>query len=169
MGYVAQMPTGLPEAAVGALLGLAPNIDYLVTHFQESPQPTLRRWAEKATVGGLTHSAVVMLPLAATIGLILAFATSRPALVLAALSGVLSHLLLDIFGRVGVQLWAPLSEDWIVFPPWERWRPRRGSLVGDAIFALGTLLLLLEALRHHWDTILRLWLELQELWWRGAL
>jgi membrane-bound metal-dependent hydrolase YbcI (DUF457 family) len=141
LGYIAQTPTGLPEAAAGALAGLLPNIDYAFPTLRRSRVAALRRLADHNVEGGITHSALVMLPIAALLGGLLALAFGRAGMAAAVVGGVLSHLLLDAFGKTGIQLWSPLSRAWCAFPPWEKMRPHRGGLAEIAIFTLSLCLL----------------------------
>ncbi len=143
-GAVAHLPVGVPEVLAGGVAGLLPNVDSSLPALERSRNGVLRRLGTSTTAGGLTHSAVVMLPVAALLGLGLALATGRPGLGVALVAGVLSHLVLDLLGEIGVQLWAPLSRQWIAFPPWPRLRPRRGGIVELLLFCggLGGLLLL---------------------------
>jgi len=103
---------------------------------EQSPSPFLRRLAGKTVEGGITHSAFV-LPVAALLGLGAWGVFGRPGMLAAVVGGVLSHLLLDLFGQTGVQLFAPFSRAWIAFPPWERLRPHRGGPTEIALFTLG--------------------------------
>lgn len=141
LGYVAQTPMGPVELAVGALAGLLPNVDYVLPVLESSRRPFLRRLTGPVVAGGITHAAAVALPAGALLGLGVALASGRRGMLVAVVAGVLSHLLLDLFGRTGVQLWAPFSRAWIAFPPWERLRPHRGGAVEVGIFA-GSLALL---------------------------
>ncbi len=137
LGAVAHVPVGFPEALAGGVAGLLPNVDYALPALERSHSQILRRLATKTPAGGLTHSAIVMLPLATLLGGSLALITGRPGLLVAVVAGVLAHLLLDLFGEIGIQLWAPLSRQWIAFPPWERTRPKRGGAVELLLFCGG--------------------------------
>lgn len=141
LGCVAQTPVGAVELAVGALAGLLPNVDYLLPVLEGSRRPFLRRLAGRAVAGGITHAAAVALPAGAFLGFLVALATGREGMLVAVVAGTLAHLLLDLFGQTGVQLWAPFSRAWIAFPPWERLRPHRGGALEVGIFAGGLALL----------------------------
>jgi membrane-bound metal-dependent hydrolase YbcI (DUF457 family) len=141
LGYVAQVPIGLPEIVAGAVAGLLPNVDYVLPALESSRSPFLRRLAGRAVIGGLTHAVAVALPAGALLGFLAALATGRAGMLVAGGAGVLSHLLLDLFGQTGVQLWAPFSRAWIAFPPWERLRPPRRGTVEESIFIGGLILL----------------------------
>lgn len=148
LGYITHTPTGVAEAAVGAATGLLPNVDYLLPRLRSSRIGAVERLANRLKEGGVTHSVVVMTPIAAALGLIAALATGRPGMAGAVIAGVLSHILLDTFGTIGVQLWAPISEAWCAFPPWVRLRPHRGGTVDVLIFAAGLILLVGLAIPH---------------------
>jgi membrane-bound metal-dependent hydrolase YbcI (DUF457 family) len=141
LGCVAQVPIGVPEVVAGAIAGLLPNVDYFLPALEKSRLPAFRRIANRAVGGGISHAAAVALPLAGLLGTGAALVAGRPGLLVAVLAGVLSHLLLDLFGKTGLQLWAPFSRAWIAFPPWERLRPHRGGAVEVAVFAGGLALL----------------------------
>lgn len=134
LGALAAVPAGWPEALVGAAAGLLPNADYGLEALRKCPVPAIRRFAERNTEGGITHS-ITALAFAFLLGLALWGAAGRPGMLPAVVGGVLSHILLDMFGKTGVQLWAPLDRSWIAFPAWERLRPHRGGAVEVGIFA----------------------------------
>ena len=137
LGCVAQTPVGPWELAAGALAGLLPNVDYALPALERSRLPILRAMANRAVAGGISHAAAVALPAGALLGLLAALASSREGLLVAVVAGVLSHLLLDLCGKTGLQLWAPFSLAWIAFPPWEPLRPHRGGAVEVGLFAAG--------------------------------
>ena len=141
LGYLAQVPIGLPEVAAGAIAGLLPNADYVLPALERSRSPLLRRLAGRIGDLGLSHALVVVLPLGVLLGLVGALLTGRAGMLVASVAGVLSHLLLDLCGPIGVQLWAPFSRAWIAFPPWERLRPPRGGAVELGIFIVGSVFL----------------------------
>ena len=141
LGYLAQVPIGLPEIAAGAVAGLLPNADSVLPALESSRGPRVRRLARRMGDSGLAHAAVVALPAGALLGGLAALATGRSGMLVAMLAGVLAHLLLDIFGPIGVPLWAPFSRAWIAFPPWERLRPPRGGAVELGIFIGGSVFL----------------------------
>jgi len=140
LGALAAVPTGWPEALAGANSGLLPNADYGLDALRKCPVPALQRFAERNTEGGITHS-LPALAVAALLGLAVWGATGRPGMLPAVFAGVLSHILLDMFGKTGVQLWIPFSRSWIAFPPWERLRPPRGEIVEIAVFTSCTAVL----------------------------
>ncbi len=141
LGYVAQVPIGIPEVVAGAVAGLLPNVDYALPALEGSRVPFLRRIANRAVGGGISHAAAVALPAGALLGLLAALVAGRPGMLVAVVGGVLSHLLLDLSGKTGLQLWAPFSRAWIAFPPWESLRPHRGGAVEVGVFAGGLALL----------------------------
>jgi len=135
LGYLAQVPIGLPEVAAGAVAGLLPDVDYVLPALERSRIPWLRRLAGRIGDSGLAHAAIVALPTGALLGGLAALASGRIGMLAAGVAGVLVHLLLDLCGQIGVQLWAPFSRAWIAFPPWERLRPPRGGTVELSIFS----------------------------------
>ena len=141
LGYLAQVPIGLPEIAAGAVAGLLPDIDYALPTLELSRVPLVRRLAGRIGDSGLAHAVAVVLPAGVLLGLLAALPTGRIGMLVAVVAGVLSHLLLDLFGQIGVQLWAPFSRAWIAVPPWERLRPSRGGTVEMSIFIGGGVLL----------------------------
>lgn len=146
LGYLAQVPLGWPEVVAGAVAGLVPNVDHVFMALERSPYPTLRRLAGRVLGGGMTHAAIVALPAGVLLGFLALRGTGRPGMFVAGVAGVLSHLLLDIFSQVGVQLWVPFSRAWIAFPPWAHLRPPRGGTVDVALFTGGGVLLALLAI-----------------------
>ena len=149
LSYVAQLEIGLPEVLVGTLAALLPNVDNLLFSFEKSKSPMLRRIAERSRIGGSTHAALILLPLATALGLALALTTHRWGMLSAVIAGATSHLVLDTFGKYGVQLWAPFSRAWFAWPPWEKLRPVRGGTVETIILVCSGLALIpLVAIPH---------------------
>lgn len=168
LGYLAQTPIGLPELAAAMAASLLPNVDNLLFSLEESDSKTLRRLAQRWQIGGDSHGAPIMIPLALGLGLALALGTGRWGMLPAVLAGVASHLLLDVWGKIGIQLWAPFSRAWIAFPPKESLRPGRGGYV-EAFLFLATAVVLGAVLTLRLYPLAGELIRLLQDLWRGAL
>lgn len=140
--WIAHLPAGVPEVVAGGLAGMLSNMDRLLPEVRENDRSGLRKASAWLKDREVTHSALVMLPLATLLGLLGWALSGRAGMLVAIVAGVLSHLVLDLSGKIGVQLWAPVSRDWTAFPPWEALRPHRGGTAEMLVFsaALGALL-----------------------------